>query len=60
MPGQTDLYFRVADNELELPHLRNARLQPIPSVWGHLAGNPQRNEADASFVREAVAAWLEN
>lgn len=58
MPGRTDLYFRVADNEAELPHLRNARLQPIPSSWGHLAGNPQRNQADAAFLREAVAGWL--
>ena len=27
MPGETDLYFRVADNELDLPHLRNAELK---------------------------------
>lgn len=58
MPGRTDLYFRVADNEAELAHLRNARLQPIPSIWGHAAGNPQRNPADAAFLRDAVAAWL--
>ena len=58
MPGNTDLYFRVADNALELPHLRHAELVPIPSVWGHLAGNPQRNPADAAFLREQVARWL--
>lgn len=58
MPGATDLYFRVADNELELKHLRNARLVPIPSVWGHLAGNPRQNPADAAFVRERVSDWL--
>jgi homoserine O-acetyltransferase len=58
MPGETDLYFRVADNALELPHLREAELLPIPSVWGHLAGNPQRNPADAAFLREQVARWL--
>jgi homoserine O-acetyltransferase len=58
MPGATDLYFRVADNELELPHLRDAELVPIPSVWGHTAGNPQRNLADAAFLREQVARWL--
>lgn len=58
MPGATDLYFRVADNALELPHLRDAQLVPIPSVWGHLAGNPQRNPADAAFLREQVARWL--
>jgi homoserine O-acetyltransferase len=59
MPGRSDLYFRVADNELELPHLRHGRLAPIPSDWGHLAGNPQRNPADAAFLRKAVSDWLD-
>lgn len=58
MPGQTDLYFRVADNALELPHLAQAMLAPIPSKWGHVAGNPQRNPADAAFLREQVRALL--
>jgi homoserine O-acetyltransferase len=58
MPGETDLYFRVADNALELTHLRHAELVPIPSIWGHLAGNPQRNAVDAAFIREQVARWL--
>ncbi|MGD9943245.1 MAG: alpha/beta fold hydrolase [Burkholderiaceae bacterium] len=59
MPGATDLYFRVADNEAELPYLRDAELRPIPSVWGHLAGNPQMNPADAAFIRDAVRGWLD-
>jgi homoserine O-acetyltransferase len=58
MPGETDLYFRVADNALELRHLRHAELLPIPSIWGHIAGNPQRNPVDAAFVRQQVARWL--
>lgn len=58
LPGATDLYFRVADNALELPHLRDAELVPIPSIWGHSAGNPLRNPADAAFLREQVARWL--
>jgi homoserine O-acetyltransferase/O-succinyltransferase len=58
MPGATDLYFRVADNETELPHLRNARLLPIPSIWGHRAGNPSTNPEDAAFLRRAVRDWL--
>ncbi|HET6605354.1 MAG TPA: alpha/beta fold hydrolase, partial [Rhodopila sp.] len=40
MPGETDLYFRTADNEAEMPYLRHAALKPIPSIWGHRAGNP--------------------
>lgn len=60
MPGATDLYFRVADNELELPHLRHGKLLPIPSIWGHQAGNPARNPEDAAFLRQAVGEWLES
>lgn len=58
MPGATDLYFRVADNEQELPFLRNAELRPIPSIWGHRAGNPMTNAEDAAFLRDAVRSWL--
>jgi homoserine O-acetyltransferase/O-succinyltransferase len=58
IPSNTDLYFRVADNALELTSLRQAELVPIPSNWGHLAGNPQRNPADAAFLRDQVARWL--
>ena len=59
MPGETDLYFRVADNEAELAHLRRAELRPIPSIWGHRAGNPATNPDDASFLRNAVRNWIQ-
>ena len=59
MPGATDLYFRVADNEAEMDRLRDAALRPIPSIWGHRAGSPSRNAEDERFVREAVRAWLD-
>jgi len=58
MPGTTDLYFRVADNEAELPYLAHAALRPIPSVWGHRAGNPIFNPADQAFLKETVRGWL--
>ncbi|HLY91310.1 MAG TPA: homoserine acetyltransferase, partial [Acetobacteraceae bacterium] len=58
MPGETDLYFRVADNTAELRYLSQAELKPIPSVWGHRAGNPTTNPADARFVKDAVRDWL--
>lgn len=58
LPGETDLYFRVADHEAELAHLRDARLSPIPSIWGHRAGSPSANPADAAFLRQEVRAWL--
>lgn len=59
MPGETDLYFRVADNEAEMPHLRRAALRPIPSIHGHRAGNPAGNPADTEFLRRNVRAWLD-
>ena len=58
MPGETDLYFRVADNAAELPYLRHGELRPIPSIWGHRAGNPTVNPTDASFLKTAVRDWL--
>ena len=59
LPSETDLYFRVADNEADLPHLRHARLAPIPSVWGHRAGNPSSIPEDLAFLRREVGAWLD-
>lgn len=60
MPSETDLYFRVADNAAELPHLRHGQLLAIPSIWGHRAGNPGPNPADAAFIKAAVRALLES
>jgi len=58
VPGETDLYFRVRDNELEAEHLRNVTMTPIPSIWGHRAGNPRHGGADLAFIRAAVARHL--
>ncbi len=43
MPGETDLYFRVADNAAELPHLRDAILRRSE----HL-GPPRRQSLNQS------------
>jgi homoserine O-acetyltransferase len=59
MPSETDLYFRVADNALEMPHLASAELLPIPSIWGHRAGSPVGLPDELGFVRTAVHRWLE-
>lgn len=58
MPSRTDLYFPVADNALDVPHLQHAALRPIPTIWGHMAGSPRHPE-DFAFVRDAVRDWLE-
>jgi homoserine O-acetyltransferase len=58
LPSETDLYFRVTDNEREVALMANAELRPIPSIWGHRAGNPRDTPQDAAFLRSAVANLL--
>jgi homoserine O-acetyltransferase len=58
MPSETDLYFRVEDNRREVALMPNAELRPIPSIWGHRAGNPTQNAADAKFLDDAVRELL--
>jgi homoserine O-acetyltransferase len=58
MPSVTDLYFTVADNEREVVHMRHAELRPIPSIWGHRAGNPTQNPEDDDFIDRAVKELL--
>jgi homoserine O-acetyltransferase len=58
MPCETDLYFRVPDNELEVDAMPNAELRPIASPWGHAAGmgvNPRDNE----FIDQALKELLD-
>jgi homoserine O-acetyltransferase len=59
LPGRTDLYFPVADNAAELPHLSHGELRPIPTIWGHRAGSPGDNPEDLAFLRKAVADWMD-
>jgi homoserine O-acetyltransferase len=58
MPCETDLYFTVEDNRREVAHMPNAELRPIPSIWGHRAGNPVFNPEDAKFIDDAVKELL--
>ena len=60
MPSATDLYFPVADNEAEVAMMTRARLAPIPSVWGHVAGNDGANQADTAFMDSQLRALLED
>lgn len=59
MPGDHDLYFRVEDNRRELAFLKRGDLRPIPSIWGHRAGNPAQNPVDAAFIENNVRELLE-
>jgi len=58
MPATTDLYFTPEDCQAEAERLPNAKYQPIPSLWGHRAGNPYQNPTDEAFIRKAVQALL--
>jgi homoserine O-acetyltransferase len=58
MPSETDLYFRVEDNRREVAKMPNAELRPIPSIWGHRAGNPQQNTEDRDFLNRAIMELL--
>jgi homoserine O-acetyltransferase len=35
-----------------------AELRPIPSLWGHRAGNPVFQPEDAKFINDAVRELL--
>lgn len=58
MPSETDLYFTVEDNRREVAVMPNAELRPIPSIWGHRAGNPTQNPEDQAFLNKAIAELL--
>ncbi|NJK62399.1 MAG: alpha/beta fold hydrolase [Synechococcaceae cyanobacterium SM2_3_1] len=60
MPSATDLYFTPEDCQAEASLIRNATYRPIPSIWGHRAGNPQQNPEDEIFIRAAVQELLES
>ena len=58
-PGQmVALYGRVEDNRGEMAQMPRAELRPIPSIWGHRAGNPALNPEDADFIDAAVKELL--
>jgi homoserine O-acetyltransferase len=38
--------------------MKRAELRPIPSIWGHRAGNPVFQPEDAAFINDAVRELL--
>jgi homoserine O-acetyltransferase len=54
----TDMYFRVADNEAEVAKMPNAELRVIHSSWGHMAGLPGMSPTDDAFVDSALQELL--
>lgn len=60
MPGSHDLYFPPEDNEFEIKYMPNARLNIIPSIWGHWAGGPGTNPADMKFIDNVLKEFLQH
>ena len=60
MPGETDLYFRVADNAAELEHLAHAELRPIPRHLGPPRRQPRHQPGRYGLraPRGPRLAWL--
>lgn len=58
MPGSHDLYFTAEDSQAEAEHIPNCRFHPIPSIWGHRAGNPIKNPKDEQFIKTAISELL--
>lgn len=59
MPGKTDLYFPPEDSEIEVAGMPNAKLIPIPSIWGHFAGGPGTNPEDVKFIDAKLKELLD-
>lgn len=58
MPSASDLYFLPEDCAAEAALIPQAEYRIIPSIWGHRAGNPYQNPADAALIRQAIAELL--
>ncbi|RBP94980.1 hypothetical protein DFO70_1038 [Cytobacillus firmus] len=57
MPGSTDLFCTVDENEYEVKLIPNAVFKPIESIWGHFAGLGI-NSADNKFIDDTLKRLL--
>ena len=60
MPSTSDLYFTPEDCDREAALIPHSTYLPIPSIWGHRAGNPYQNPEDEKFIRQAVWELLKS
>jgi len=58
IPATTDLYFTPEDCKAEAQLIPNSTYHPIPSIWGHRAGNPYQNPEDEMVIKQAVDKLL--
>jgi homoserine O-acetyltransferase len=59
MPATSDLYFTPEDCAAEAALIPTAEYHPIPSIWGHRAGNPYQNPTDAALIRSRIQTLLQ-
>jgi homoserine O-acetyltransferase len=57
MPSKTDQYFDWKDAEDEAKCLKNGKFEPIPTVWGHIAGRGA-NKVDAEWIDKKISEFL--
>jgi len=57
MPCSTDAYFQCTDSVAEAAEISSAKVVPIESDWGHMAGAGM-NAADAAFIDAHLTALL--
>ena len=60
MPATTDLYFTPEDCEAEAKLIQQSHYHPIPSIWGHRAGNPYQNKEDERIIQQAIEQLLDS
>jgi len=58
VPSSSDLYFTPEDCAKESKLIPNSHYLPIPSIWGHRAGNPYQNPEDEKFIRNILQEIL--
>ncbi|CAO2649723.1 Nn.00g010150.m01.CDS01 [Neocucurbitaria sp. VM-36] len=58
MPCETDQYFRPYVSQREVLSLRDARVEVVPSIWGHIVGGGANRE-DFEWMDEKVRVFLQ-
>ena len=59
MPSKTDQYFPPEDGELEAKYLNHGVFDPIPSIWGHVAGGGM-NPRDVTWMNREIGKFLDS
>ena len=54
-----DLYFRPADNDLEVPFIADAEHRVFESPWGHCVASPGNSSEFARFLDQAITELMD-